>query len=101
MGYSQSDEVSFMSESVEPIKKAKVYPSPATEFLNVKFETPHARKVTLAMHSIIGNILEVETEVINEYEIRLRVKDFPSGYYLLAIRDQETNFRTTVKFLKR
>lgn len=101
LGYSQSDEVSFLGERVEPVKKAAVYPSPATEYLHVKFETPHARKVKLTMHSIIGSIVEVETEVMDDYELRLRVKDFPSGYYLLAIRDQESNYRTTIKFLKR
>lgn len=99
-GFAQSDGFS-LSEISEPLKKVQVYPSPAVEYLNIKFETPYARKVKLTMHSIIGSIVEVETEVVDEYELRLRVKDFPSGYYLLAIRDSESSHRTTIKFLKR
>jgi hypothetical protein len=50
---------------------------------------------------VIGNAVEVETETIDDFEIRLKVKDLPVGYYLLALRDEESNSRSTIKFLKR
>jgi hypothetical protein len=78
-----------------------IFPNPAIEFLNVKFDEPIAKKARLTVHNVIGNIVEVESETIDEHEIRLRVKDLPVGYYLLAVRDEESNNRGTIKFLKR
>jgi hypothetical protein len=72
---------------------AKLYPNPAVEYLHVSFEEPIAKQSKLTVHNIIGNILEVETETIDEHVVRLRVKDLPVGYYLLAIRDEQRRGR--------
>jgi len=85
----------------EPAGIAKLYPNPATEYLHVSFEEPIAREAKLAVHNIIGNVLDVETETIDEHEVRIKVKDLPVGYYILAIRDERTNTRSNLKFLKR
>jgi len=81
--------------------RAKLYPNPAVEYVHVAFEEPVAKQSKLAVHNIIGNILDVEMETIDEYEVRIKVKDLPVGYYLLAIRDEHSNSRSTLKFLKR
>jgi hypothetical protein len=78
-----------------------IYPNPATDFLSVKFQEPQADKVQLTVHNIVGNVLQVETEVIDASEIRLRVKDLPEGYYFLAIRQDGMLAKGAYKFLKR
>jgi hypothetical protein len=86
--------------------KVELYPNPttpSTEHLYVKLldsEIP-ASKVSVALHNIIGNKMEIETEVVSEHELRIRVKDLAAGYYLVALKDEETNFRGIFKFLKR
>jgi hypothetical protein len=80
---------------------AKLYPNPAVEYINVSFEEPIAKEARLTVHNIIGNPLELETELIDEHELRIRVKDLPTGYYIVVIRDEQTNRRSTLKFLKR
>jgi len=95
----QSHDAFAVATVVEPIKSAKIFPNPATEFLSIKFEAPIAKTVKVTLHNIIGNNLEVETEVVDEFEIRLRVKDLPTGYYLIALKD-EGNARGSFKFLK-
>lgn len=87
--------------STEPGKFVQFYPNPAVEYLSVKFEAPCANKIRMTLHNILGNVIEVETEVLDQHELRLRVKDLPSGYYLLAFKDSDSNFRSTYKFLKR
>lgn len=82
-------------------KAVQLYPNPATDFLTVKLQTPHASSVKLAMHTVIGNALTVEREQVDDYEVRLRVKDLPSGYYFLSIKEDETGLKATYKFLKR
>lgn len=78
-----------------------IFPNPAIEYLNVKFDEPIAKQTLLTVHNVIGNAVDVERENIDEHEIRLKVKDLPVGYYLLALRDEESNSRSTIKFLKR
>lgn len=82
-------------------KSVHIFPNPATEFVHVKLEQFPASKVKLTLHNIIGNQVEIETEVVDEYEIRVKVKDLASGYYLLAVREEEAKYRGTFKFLKR
>lgn len=86
---------------IDLAKSVSIFPNPAVEYLHVKFENPIAKKSRLTVHNIIGNILEVESEMIDDHEIRLKVKDLPVGYYLLAVRDEDSNGRSTMKFLKR
>lgn len=82
-------------------KSVSLYPNPATEDLYVELAQFLAHDVKLTLHSIIGNELQVETEILDEHKIRVKVKDLVSGYYLLAVKDEESDFRGTYKFLKR
>jgi hypothetical protein len=101
--YSQiRDEVGFgPAGPPEPARVVQIYPNPAFEVLNIKFETPCAKRIKLSVHNIIGNTVEVEIEPIEENEIQIKVRDLPTGYYLLSLRDPDTNFKSTLKFLKR
>lgn len=78
-----------------------MYPNPATDYLTIKLQTPNAATMNLAVHSVIGNILELEREVIDDYEVRIRVKDLPSGYYFLSIKEDNSGLKASYKFLKR
>jgi len=85
----------------DPIKFAQVYPNPAVDYVSVKFESPVARTSKLSFHSIIGNTIELEQEELDDYEIRIKVKDLPVGYYIIAIHDPVNNARSIYKFLKK
>jgi len=101
-GFAQGrDESGFSSSTGDQSRLVQFYPNPAIEYLSVKFEAPCADKIRMTLHNILGNVIEVETEVLDRHELRLKVKDLPSGYYLLAFKDAETNFKSTYKFLKR
>lgn len=94
------DEFPFQLRT-EPAKTIQIYPNPATEFINIKFEAPIANKVRVSIHNVIGNVMEVETESIDEHELRLKVKDLATGYYLVSVKDERVNLNSTYKFLKR
>jgi hypothetical protein len=87
--------------STDPAKSIHLFPNPAIDFLSVRFETPQAKTAKVSLHNIIGNELQVETEVFDEYEIHLKIKDLPTGYYLITINQGEGNQRSVHKFLKR
>lgn len=82
-------------------KSVHIFPNPAVEYVHVRLEHVNLDNAKISMHNIIGNEINIETERIDEHEIRIKVKDFDSGYYLLALRDDQAKFRGTYKFLKR
>jgi hypothetical protein len=45
--------------------------------------------------------MRIESEIVDEHEVRIRVKDLSTGYYLLAIKDEVTGLRTIHKVLKK
>lgn len=96
--FAQKDDGFFVTD---PVKLVQVYPNPATEFVNIKFEGPEARKARIDLRNIIGSEQVLEAEIIDDYEIRVRVRDLATGYYFLAVRDEHANIHSTYKFLKR
>lgn len=90
-----------VAQEVNLVRSVHLYPNPATEFVDVQLDHLPAQNVSLTVHNIIGNELQVETEILQEDVIRVKVKELASGYYLLAIKDEASNFRGTYKFLKR
>ncbi|HLZ16834.1 MAG TPA: T9SS type A sorting domain-containing protein [Cyclobacteriaceae bacterium] len=99
MCFGQMHDESFRSG--DPVKSIQVYPNPALDYLVIKFELPVAKTSKLSFHSIIGSSIELEQETIDEFEIRVKVKDLPVGYYIVAIQDTQNNSRAIHKFLKR
>ncbi|MBK5279677.1 MAG: T9SS type A sorting domain-containing protein [Bacteroidia bacterium] len=82
------------------VKSMKLYPNPGTDFISLKLETPNASQIKLTLHNIIGNELELESEIIDDNEVRFKVKDLASGYYLLAVKNEISGFKGVYKFLK-
>ncbi len=101
MGQITSRPADFMSTETTPEKAVNIYPNPATEWVDIEFRELPAEKVQLVVHNIIGNPIEVEKEIKSEHIIRVHVKELAAGYYLIAIKDDESQFKGTYKFLKR
>ena len=99
LSMAQSREEAF--GPADPVKSVHIFPNPATDFLTVKMEQPVVKKARIILQNIIGNQIEFESEVIDEYEVKIKVKDLPTGYYFLSVRDEQTNMRSAFKFLKR
>ncbi len=92
----------FPSDDRNDISKSvQIFPNPAVEFVHIKLDHINFDKVKVSMHNIIGNEIRIETERVDEHEIRIRVKDMDAGYYLLALKDDQSKFRGTYKFLKK
>jgi len=85
-------------------KQIQIYPNPTTDYsdyVNVRVAPLRSSTVKLVLHNIIGNEIAIETEIVDEHELRVRVKELSAGYYLLTVKDGESNFRATYKILKR
>jgi hypothetical protein len=95
------DEPFYFQRNPDPVKSVSIFPNPAIEFVSVKFEAPIAKQVRLTVHNVIGNTMELESEVVDEHEIKIRIKDLATGYYLISVKDERLNLSNTYKFLKR
>ena len=82
-------------------KAVQIFPNPAVEFVHIRLDHVNLDNVSVTMHNIIGNEFNIETERVDEHEVRIKVKDFDAGYYLLALKDEQSKFLGTYKFLKR
>jgi hypothetical protein len=83
-------------------KSIHIFPNPAnnlSEYINVRVAPFSSQKVKLSLHNIIGNEINVETEVVDEHELRMRIKELASGYYFVTVKDEISNFRGTYKLL--
>ena len=104
VSYGQSqpeNNIASYAEQRDLSESVRLFPMPASDYLHVKIEHIPVANVKLAMHNILGNEVSIESEVVDEHEVRVRVKDLAAGYYLLAVKDDDTKFRGTYKFLKR
>ncbi|HEY3429501.1 MAG TPA: T9SS type A sorting domain-containing protein [Cyclobacteriaceae bacterium] len=100
VSYAQGSEVAI-PEKVIDAKSVSIYPNPATEFVNIKLADLQAHKAKVALYNILGNEIPAETEIVDDHEIRIRVKELSTGYYLIAVHEEQAKFRGTYKFLKR
>jgi hypothetical protein len=82
-------------------KFVTLYPNPSTDYIHIRFNTVNAENAKVSLYTILGNEIAVESEVIGSHIMRIWVKDLPTGYYLLAISDDQSHFKGTYKFLKR
>lgn len=96
-----SGEIGFKTNSLSEINKVEIFPNPSVDFLNIEISNSKLKKPVLELYSIIGNVVKVELEEVEENKFRINVQSIPSGYYLLSIRDKESHFKETYKFLKR
>jgi hypothetical protein len=83
-------------------KSIHIFPNPTnnlSEYVNVRVAPFSSEKVKLSLHNIIGNEISVETEVVDEHELRMRIKELASGYYFVTVKDEISNFRGTYKLL--
>lgn len=82
-------------------KSVQIFPNPAVEYVHIRLDHINLDHVKISMHNIIGNEIRIDAERVDEHEIRIRVKDFDAGYYLVALKEDQSKFRGTYKFLKR
>jgi hypothetical protein len=87
-------------------KTVRIFPNPTneqSEYISVRVEHLKSDKVSLFVHNIIGNSMPVETEIVDDHELRIRIKDLASGYYFVTVQDNasKSHERCTQKVLKK
>lgn len=107
-GQNLGESVVFADEDllaqVDPVdvkNKIEVYPNPSIDFIIVHIQNSDLENATFKLHSIIGNTVDIEAEIINKDKFKIDLKQYPSGYYFLIIEDQDAAYKEAYKFLKK
>jgi len=90
----------FQNDQIIQKNKIEIYPNPAVENIFVKIENSELDKVEFELFNIIGNSLDIEPEEISKNHFKIKVEEFPAGYYLLIVKDPITRFNQAFKFHK-
>ncbi len=90
----------FQNDKLIQKNKIEIYPNPALENIYVKIENSELEKVEFELFNIIGNSLDIQPEEISKNNFKIKVEEFPAGYYLLIVKDPITRFNQAFKFHK-
>ncbi len=101
-GTTQSAETPFINEpNLQAKTNIEIFPNPVEDYLQVKILNSELHDVKFEMHSIIGNVVQIETEEVSDDTYRIAVESLASGYYFLVVKDDLTRFNQAHKFLKK
>ena len=93
--------LSYSSNDLKIENQIQIYPNPSVDYLKVIIDASNLVDPKIVVHTILGNELNIVCEKTDTDEFTVDVKNFPAGYYLLAVKDESTGFSKTYKFLKR
>lgn len=93
------DNVLLSANTIEQLTSMKVQPNPAEDFLTLSLVTESFEQFDLKISDIQGKVHHTQAvEVQGQTEIKIDLRDFPSGVYLLMLSDgQATQTEQIVK----
>ena len=90
----------FSQEINEKIS-VELYPNPASESINLKIDINFKLEdYDLSIHSLIGNQMNFNKEIISDNELRIFLDEFNNGYYFLILDNIILDKRKIIKFSK-
>jgi len=91
-GYSQTKP----SQVKDIIRVIKLYPNPATNYINFEFNKKSDKAYNLVIFSFIGK--KVEDIKINEDRVTVPLTEYYRGIYIYQLRDEQGNIVESGKF---
>jgi transforming growth factor-beta-induced protein len=80
-----------------------IYPNPASDFINVKYELESASEIRLEMYDMTGQQVRIQDEGFSyegTYNVEVPVNDLKSGMYLLIINTGNIQVANKVRVVK-
>ena len=81
----------------EDLSDISVYPSPATDVLNIDLPESENTKATVTVYDVLGSVVLTNTIATDESN-QLSVRNFKAGLYFIVVQNDERTYKT--KFLK-
>jgi hypothetical protein len=87
--------------AIDPRSEIRMFPNPATEYLYIELTDSSLRNVDFELNNIIGNQFALKAEQVSDTHYKIYVKDLRAGYYFLTIKDQDSPYKRTYRFVKK
>lgn len=86
---------------IDPRSDVRLFPNPAVEYLIVEVKSQELSNVSFELNNIIGNTFQMRSEPLGENRYKIYVKDLRPGYYFLTLKDDNSTYKHTYRFLKK
>ena len=97
-GFQQQLLVTAVEENLEELVKVTVYPNPASDILNIRFEEPLDGEVKVFLLNSQGKLVKTDFMEAAMVEKQISLQDLSSGvYYIKLIKDKLSNVYKVVK----
>ena len=80
----------------EGVKTVKIYPNPATTYINFEFDKNDLNSYSLLIFNFIGK--KVEELKIVDVKMTISLIDYYRGIYIFQLRDKQGNIAESGKF---
>lgn len=84
-GFQQQLIVTTVEENLDILVNVVVYPNPASEVLNVRFEEPLDGEVDLILLTQDGRVVKNDIIEATTFEKQINMQDIPAGIYFLRL----------------
>lgn len=81
--------------------EVKAYPNPVIDQLTIEANKENAEKITLRIFSLIGSEMKIQIDRTEPGKLKVNVADFPPGYYMVSVRDEQTRRSESFRILKK
>jgi hypothetical protein len=88
LNYTNCTDVS-VGEHLKPNLNVSIFPNPASDFINLKFENYYFSTGNITIYDMLGNIVFVKDIVEYENELQIDIKSLPSGIYMVLAKDKQ------------
>ena len=97
-GFQQKLIITGIDENIDTKVKVKLYPNPASEQINLQFETATDKEILLYMLDSQGKLIKTDRIEESSTEKIINLEDLPAGvYYLRMIKGNLVNVYKVVK----
>lgn len=80
----------------DAVRVARLYPNPATNFINLEFSEKPERPLSVIIYSFIGK--KVDDIRVADKRITIQLSDYYRGIYIFQVRDDRGNIIESGKF---
>jgi hypothetical protein len=97
-GFQQQLIVTTVEEKLDVAVNVKVFPNPASDILNIRFETPVENEVILTILDSQGKLIKTDVIEVTLTEKQINLQDLAGGiYYLKLTKGKLVNVYKVVK----
>jgi len=97
-GFQQKLIITAVEETLEEMVKVTIYPNPASEIINIQFQSATDKEILLYLLDSKGGVVKTEKIEIATVEKTIDLQDLPAGiYFIRMIKGKLVNVYKVVK----